>query len=329
MRLLHPPSHALGTRALAVALLRCAGPALAAEWVADHVEGAVLQLVGGEWRELRSGDMVAAGAPIRTLGRSALGLRSAEGTVRLGANTTVQLRAGEATVLQHYAGEIAVEAADSAPRIFVQTTTMNTAIAGGAIRVRVTGSGARLDVERGSASAASPGNPSAVVVNSGQSLTAEGTGALGPVVDSAPAVTGPAAPSPFGAPTMPVQLPPTPEIAGGAGTPGGAVPAVPSPVGPAEPAAPGNSGGGNSGGGNAGGVSGNGGNAPPDAGNGNSGGNRDSSNGNENAGGNGNSSAGGNGNSNSNSGGNGNSGNENSGNGNAGGNGNGNGNGRT
>jgi hypothetical protein len=83
-------------------------PARAADsWLVTEVHGAVLALVGDEWREVNSGDRISSGVAIRTLQAGSARLRHAGEVIGLGANTVVRPRAtGGRPILEQYTGVV-------------------------------------------------------------------------------------------------------------------------------------------------------------------------------------------------------------------------------
>jgi hypothetical protein len=83
-------------------------PAQAADsWLVTEVHGAVLALVGDEWREINSGDRIGSGVAIRTLQAGSAELRRAGEVIGLAANTVVRPRAGDGRpILEQYTGVV-------------------------------------------------------------------------------------------------------------------------------------------------------------------------------------------------------------------------------
>lgn len=83
-------------------------PARAADsWLVTEVHGAVLALVGDEWRELNSGDLIGSGVAVRTLQAGSAKLRREGEVIGLAPNTVVRPRAtGGRPVLEQYTGVV-------------------------------------------------------------------------------------------------------------------------------------------------------------------------------------------------------------------------------
>jgi hypothetical protein len=83
-------------------------PARAADsWLVTEVHGAVLALVGDEWREINSGDRIGSGIAVRTLQAGSAKLHRAGEVIGLAANTVVRPRAaGGRSILEQYTGVV-------------------------------------------------------------------------------------------------------------------------------------------------------------------------------------------------------------------------------
>lgn len=84
------------------------GSAAAADsWVVTDVHGAVLALVGDEWREVSSGDRIASGIAVRTLQAGSATLRRGDEELGLAANTVVRpTAAGGHPMVEQYTGVV-------------------------------------------------------------------------------------------------------------------------------------------------------------------------------------------------------------------------------
>lgn len=224
-------------------------------WQVDDVQGAALVLVDGQWHEIRPGDRVRDGDPVRTLQTGSVELTHGGIVIRLDRQTAVELDVlgvSRATVVQ-YAGTVSTEVADRA-RVVLRAGDLVTRVEEGQVTVRMDHGAASVSVGSGRARVS---DRSGHTVTLGAHQTASekpagGASGVGPAKQVGPAV--PAIPAEPGGP-------------GARATP--ATPATPAhgQNGGGDAGGPGNGGNGNTnGGGN--GNNGNGGNGNGNNGNG-------------------------------------------------------------
>ena len=127
--------------------------AMADDWVAERLRGSVMQFQGGQWVELKRGDIVPDGRKIRTAsdGRAEL-VRGAE-SIALAANTEIFIRdaAGQkmTSVMQAY-GTVTIEAERRNVQHFsVQTPVLAAVVKGTQFTVIYSGGRAVVDVDSG------------------------------------------------------------------------------------------------------------------------------------------------------------------------------------
>jgi hypothetical protein len=114
-----PPMRRAWLLAAPLALVSIAPARAADSWLVTEVHGAVLALVGDEWREVNSGDRIGSGVAVRTLQAGSAKLRRADEVVGLAANTVVRPRAvGGRPFLEQYTGVVTLlKTGRNAPRV--------------------------------------------------------------------------------------------------------------------------------------------------------------------------------------------------------------------
>jgi hypothetical protein len=196
-------------------------PARAADsWLVTEVHGAVLALVGDEWRELNSGDLIGSGVAVRTLQAGSVKLRREGEVIGLSANTVVRPRAtGGRPVIEQYTGVVTLlKTGRNASRVVMPEAGSTAASATPPAILYVRGGEAHLTV-----------GGRRLLLRAGQGYSSQGVweGLTTPDNDGGPTVA-----APVGAPGAPVAASAPPSSAGRAAPPG--PPAPPgAPAGPA------------------------------------------------------------------------------------------------
>ena len=165
-----------GSVAIAFALISSA--ALADDWTAGKLRGAVLQLVDGQWQKLDRGMVVPDTRVIRTLAMGYVSFSRGGETIELGPNTQIQIfdKAGRKpfTTVQQYFGTVSVEAnVENVQHFAVQTQYLAAVVKGTRFTVTASKTGARVEVRRGHVEVDDKGNRSHVVLAVGQSATVD------------------------------------------------------------------------------------------------------------------------------------------------------------
>jgi len=185
----------MGLTAAMVALL-LSPAALADDWVATKLRGAVLTLVDGEWEKLHRGDMVSDDRVIRTLRGGRVSFQRGAETIELGGDTQVQIldRTGQKfTTVKQYFGTVSVEAEVQAVQHFsVQTPHLAAVVKGTRFVVRSDKTRAQVEVRRGRVAVEDRDTHQSTLVSAGQSagtsdgapLEVRGRGKLPDVLDA-------------------------------------------------------------------------------------------------------------------------------------------------
>lgn len=164
--------------AVLVLLQTAAHAAMPGGWIAVHVRGTVVSLVGGEWQEVDRG-VVLVGETVRTLRSGRLTLQLGDGRIGLGGDTAIQLGAdqgGVATVRQ-YSGVLLVEAGAAGPRrIAVETPVLAIVASEGVVSITFDDGVAVVRVESGSASVIDRLHGDEAVLAAGQAATGSSAG---------------------------------------------------------------------------------------------------------------------------------------------------------
>lgn len=166
--------------------------ALADDWVAIRLRGAVLQLVDGEWHKLHRGDVVPDSRVIRTLGTGNVEFQRGKEHVSLGADTQVQIydeiRTRPFTTVKQYFGSVTVEAEVKDVQHFaVQTRYLAAVVKGTRFTVTSDDEGASVDVERGHVLVEDIATRNDVTIAAGQSASVDDSGGK-PVVSGEPKI---------------------------------------------------------------------------------------------------------------------------------------------
>ena len=166
---------------VAAILTLTAGAALADDWVAVRLRGAVLQLVDGEWATLRRGDVVPDSRVIRTLASGSVEFQRGNEHVTLGADTQIQIydkaRAKPFTTVKQYFGTVSVEAEVRDVQHFaVQTQYLAAVVKGTRFTVTANKEGASVTVGRGSVFVEGTASRASVVITAGQSAAVDRVG---------------------------------------------------------------------------------------------------------------------------------------------------------
>lgn len=172
------------------------GVALADTWVAVKLRGAVVQLIDGDWVEMRRGDAVPDDRVIRTLKTGKVTFKRGKETIDLAPQTQIQIvdKTGKqfTTVKQHF-GTVSVEAEVRNVQHFEVLTPHLAAVVKGTKFIVSSGkSGGSVKVTRGRVAVEDQHNGQSVTVVAGQLVEAgigkdmdvSGRGKLPAVVDS-------------------------------------------------------------------------------------------------------------------------------------------------
>jgi hypothetical protein len=150
--------------------------ALADDWVAVRLRGAVLQLVDGAWVKLNRGDVVPDSRVIRTLRSGNVEFQRGEERVTLGADTQIQIydkaRAKPFTTVKQYFGTVTVEAEVRDVQHFaVQTNYLAAVVKGTKFTVTAGDDGASVDVKRGAVFVQDSSTKNNVTVTAGETAS--------------------------------------------------------------------------------------------------------------------------------------------------------------
>ncbi|HEY9010736.1 MAG TPA: FecR family protein [Devosia sp.] len=161
----------------AVVLLLSIGSALADDWVAVKLRGAVVQFVANEWVELRRGDVVPDDRLIRTLKSGRVQLKRGRESIDLGAQTQIRIidRTGRRfTTVQQDFGTVEIEADVRNVEHFAVRTPHLAAVVKGTKFVVTSGKSATaVTVKRGVVAVEDGHNGQSVVVVAGQTASSE------------------------------------------------------------------------------------------------------------------------------------------------------------
>ncbi len=171
-----------------------AGSALADDWKATKLRGAVFALVDNNWQQLTRGDIVPDDRVIRTAPNGRVQFRRDNETIDLAPDTQIRIfdRVGQKyTVVQQHFGEVAVEVERKQVQHFVvQTEYLAAVVKGTRFTVTANDAGADVSVQRGVVEVRDTGRKLKVDITPGQSasvgnaekLNVSGTGTLPTVV---------------------------------------------------------------------------------------------------------------------------------------------------
>lgn len=128
--------------------------AMADDWIAVRLRGAVLQLVDGQWAPLRRGDVVPDSRVIRTLQRGSVEFERGAERVTVGPNSAIQIydevRKQPFTTVKQYFGTVTVEAdVRDVQHFAVQNRYLAAVVKGTIFSVTATADGASVEVQRG------------------------------------------------------------------------------------------------------------------------------------------------------------------------------------
>lgn len=152
--------------------------AVADDWVAVRLRGAVLQLVDGQWAKLGRGDVVPDSRVIRTLRGAMVEFRRGEEHVSLGGDTQIQIydevRKRPFTTVKQYFGTVTVEAkVEDIEHFAVQNHYLAAVVKGTRFTVSADDDGASVDVERGAVFVEDRETRNSVTVAAGQSASVD------------------------------------------------------------------------------------------------------------------------------------------------------------
>lgn len=179
-----------------LAFLAVPGAALADDWVAIKLRGAVMQHVGGEWIQLRRGDIVPDDRVVQTLKHARVTFKRDKETIELAPETQVQIvdRSGKRyTTVKQAFGSVTIEAEVRNVQHFeVQTPHLAAVVKGTKFVVTSGESGGLVKVTRGLVAVEDEHNGQSVTVAAGQTVVTEdgqsmevsGRGKLPVVVDA-------------------------------------------------------------------------------------------------------------------------------------------------
>lgn len=165
--------------ALAIGL---AGSALADDWQAVKLRGAVFALVDNDWQQLARGDVVPDDRVIRTAPNGRVQFRRDNETIDLGPDTQVRIfdRDGQKyTVVQEHFGEVAIEADRRQVQHFVvQTRFLAAVVKGTRFTVKASDAGTDVTVQRGVVEVRDTSRKLTVDITPGQSASVGSTSKL-------------------------------------------------------------------------------------------------------------------------------------------------------
>lgn len=170
---------ALVRAALAALVLAASSfAALADDWVAVRLRGAVLQLVDGEWQQLKRGDVVSDSRVIRTLRMGNVEFQRGEEHVALGPDTQIQIfdkmRAKPFTTVKQHFGTVTIEAEVRDVQHFaVENRYLAAVVKGTKFTVTAGDDGASVDVRRGAVFVEDSATKNNVTVTAGQSAAVD------------------------------------------------------------------------------------------------------------------------------------------------------------
>lgn len=155
-----------------VALALVAAPAVADDWQATRLRGAVFALENGAWEQLVRGDVVADDRVIRTARNGRVLFERGSESINLGPDTQIQIhdRNGQKfTTVQQYFGALTVEADQRDVQHFaVQTPLLAAVVKGTKFKVTVTDDNSEVRVLRGSVEVRDRTSARRVAVSRGQ-----------------------------------------------------------------------------------------------------------------------------------------------------------------
>ncbi len=168
---------------LAIALLAMLPlPALADDWVAVKLRGAVLQLVNGDWTRLQRGDVVSDDRVVRTLGNGRVDFQRDAEVISLGGSTQIRIhdRAGKRfTTVEQSFGTVEVEAeVQNVQHFAVETPYLAAAVKGTHFIVTSGDRKASVQVTRGRVEVTDIATGARALVPAGQTATVAKGGGL-------------------------------------------------------------------------------------------------------------------------------------------------------
>jgi hypothetical protein len=161
-------------------LLLAVSAAQADDWSADKLRGPVVQLVDGQWQQLKRGMVVPDDRVVRTMAAGYVTFTRGKETVELGPNTQIQIfdKAGKKpfTTVKQYFGTVSVEAEVRNVQHFAVDTPFLAAVVKGTRFTVVSGkTSSKVTVRRGHVQVTNLRNKSRVLLSVGQSAIVDGT----------------------------------------------------------------------------------------------------------------------------------------------------------
>jgi len=162
----------------ALTVLGVCGPALADQWIAAHLRGQVLELIGKQWQPIARNAAVPDGTIVRSLGNGYADFTRGSETVSVSPNTEITIADKAApgskpyTTVTEYFGTVAVEADVESVKHFAVDTPYLAAVVKGTRFVVTSGkNGASVTVNRGRVAVTSFADHTHAIISVGQTAT--------------------------------------------------------------------------------------------------------------------------------------------------------------